>query len=64
MRKQDRVAQQQQSRPQKESDKQTQSGQRAQEQVKGSGSQDQLAPRGREDGFRFLTDLARATYRT
>jgi hypothetical protein len=41
MRKQDRVAQQQQSRPQKESDKQTQSGQRAQEQVKGSGSQDQ-----------------------
>ena len=41
MRKQDRVAQQQQIRPQKESDNQTQPGQRAQEQVKASGSQDQ-----------------------
>jgi hypothetical protein len=41
MRKQDRVAQQQQSRPQQASDTQKQSGQRAQEQVKGSGSQDQ-----------------------
>jgi|RhiMetdeSRZDD1v2_1073273.scaffolds.fasta_scaffold229487_2 hypothetical protein len=41
MRKQDRLAQQQQSRPQKGSDKQTQPGQRQQEQVKGSASQDQ-----------------------
>ena len=52
MRKQDRVAQQQQSRPQKESDKQTQSGQRTQEQVKGSGSQDQL-PRPPRPGGRL-----------
>ena len=56
MRKQDRVAQQQQSRPQKESDKQTQSGQRPQEQVKSSGSQDQRPRPPRQGGRLPLPD--------
>lgn len=56
MRKQDRVAQQQQSRPQKASDKQTQPGQRQQEQVKGSGSQDQTRRPPRQGGRLPLPD--------
>jgi hypothetical protein len=56
MRKQDRVAQQQQSRPQKESDKQTQPGQRQQEQVKGSGSKDRPQRPPRQGGRLPLPD--------
>ena len=52
MRKQDRVAQQQQSRPDKEHDKQTQPGQRQQEHVKGSASKDQ-PPRAPRQGGRL-----------
>jgi hypothetical protein len=56
MRKQDRVAQQQQSHPQKESGKQAQPGQRQQEQVKGSASQDQRPRPPRQGGRLPLPD--------